>query len=79
MHQQVTQLIYCWPSWVATISVAKNNFGRITGKNTHKIHGIKQIITFRGGRIESFHRSRFAVVAALVPPAQQVVKKPSVY
>ena len=53
----------------------QTNLGSIVGGSAHKICGIKQIVTFRGGRVpESFHRSSFSVVAALVPPAQQMAK-----
>ena len=58
------------------VSKDKTNLGRIVGASTHKIRGIKKIITFRGGRVpESFQRSPFSVVAALVPPAQQMAKR----
>ena len=41
-----------------------------------KFMGITTIITLRGGRVpESFHRSQFSVVAAWVPPAQQMAKR----
>ena len=43
---------------------------------THNIRGIKQMITFRGGRVpERFRRSPCSVVAALVPPAEQMAKR----
>ena len=38
----------------------QTNPGKIVGGNTHKIRGLKQMMTLRGGRIpESFHRSPF--------------------
>ena len=50
------------------------NLCKIFGGNTHKIRGIKPIITVRAGKVpESFHRSPFSVVAAL--PAQQMAKR----
>ena len=52
------------------------NLVRIVGGSIHKIRGIKQIITFGGGKaLGSFHRSQFSVVAALVPPTQQMAKR----
>ena len=54
----------------------QTSLGRIIGRSTDKIRGIKQIITLRGGRVlESFHHSPFSVVAALLPPAQQMAKR----
>ena len=52
------------------------NFGRIIVRSTDKIRGIKQIISLRGGSVpESFPRSPFSVVAALLPRAQQTAKR----
>ena len=52
------------------------HLGNIVGGNTHKIRGIKQIITMRGGRVlKSFHRSPLSDVATSVPPAEQMAKR----
>ena len=54
----------------------QTNLVRIVGGSIHKIRGIKQIITFGGGKVlDCFHRSQFSVVAALLPPTQQMVKR----
>ena len=50
--------------------------GRITGGRIHKLRGVKQIVTLRGGRVsESHHRSHLSIAAALVLPVHQMSKR----
>ena len=52
------------------------NLGSITGGSIHKVRGIKQIITFRAGRVHEFHhRSHFSACATLVLPVHWTAKR----
>ena len=62
--------------FVQTSSSVTTQIMASKAKPSHKIRGIKLIITFRGGRVPgSFHRSPFSVVTALVPLAYKIAKR----